>query len=190
MSGTRDDLHPDAIAIIGMACRFPSAASPEEFWQLLANGRQAITFFDDDELARDLIEPRELNNPAYVKARGVLSGIEDFDAALFDLSPREAAITDPQQRVFLECAWEALERCGYAPRSYDGAVGVFAGSGPNTYLINHLVPAGQLRGTLNTFQSFIHNKNDHLTTRVAYKLHLTGPAVTVQTACSTSLVAV
>ncbi|HEX2188907.1 MAG TPA: type I polyketide synthase, partial [Longimicrobiaceae bacterium] len=179
----------DAIAIVGMSGRFPGAKDVDEFWRNLREGVESITHFSEEELERATINPEELADPGYVKARGVLEGVEEFDAAFFDFTPREAQITDPQHRVFLECAYEALETAGYDPRSYGGAIGVFAGAGVNSYLLYNLASAGEMSGTLDTFQAFIHNKNDHLTTRVAYKLNLRGPCVTVQTACSTSLVA-
>ncbi|HEV2149833.1 MAG TPA: SDR family NAD(P)-dependent oxidoreductase [Longimicrobiaceae bacterium] len=179
----------ESIAIIGMSGRFPGAESVEEFWGNLREGVESITFFSKEELGRSAVHGAERADPAYVQARGVLKGIEDFDAAFFDFTPREAQLTDPQHRVFLECAWEALESAGYDPRACPGAVGVFGGAGVNSYLLFHLAAAGELDGTIPAFQAFIHNKHDHLTTRVAYKLDLRGPCMTVQTACSTSLVA-
>jgi acyl transferase domain-containing protein/acyl carrier protein len=186
----QESFQPEAIAIVGMACRFPGAATVEQFWKNLQEGVESIRFLSDEELDRAAIDPAELRDPKYVKARGVLDGIEQFDARFFDFSPREAELTDPQQRVFLECVWEALEKAGVEPSGYPGAIGVYAGAGANGYLLYNLSSAGHLVGTANAFQAVIHNKNDHLSTRVAYKLNLKGPAVTVQTACSTSLVAV
>jgi non-ribosomal peptide synthase protein (TIGR01720 family) len=190
MSVEQEATQLGSIAIIGMACRFPGAGSIEAFWNNLRGGVESISFFADQDLDRAAIDPAELADPRYVKARGVLEGIEEFDARFFDFSAREADITDPQQRIFLECAWEALEKAGYDPGAYPGPIGVYAGAGANGYLLHNLASAGQLSGTINAFQALIHNKNDHLATRVAYKLNLKGPAVTVQTACSTSLVAV
>ncbi|HEX2091362.1 MAG TPA: SDR family NAD(P)-dependent oxidoreductase [Longimicrobiaceae bacterium] len=179
----------DSIAIVGLSGRFPGASNVDEFWSNLREGVESITHFSDEELDRVAIDPAELADPGYVKARGVLENVEGFDAAFFDFTPREAQITDPQHRLFIECAWEALETAGYNPKAYDGSIGVFAGAGANSYMLFNLSSAGELTGTIDTFQAFIHNKNDHLTTRVAYKLDLRGPCVTVQTACSTSLVA-
>ncbi|HYH82425.1 MAG TPA: type I polyketide synthase, partial [Longimicrobium sp.] len=179
----------DAIAIVGMAGRFPGADSVDAFWANLRAGVESIRRFRDDELER-AVDPAERADPRYVPARGVVEGVELFDAPFFGFTPREAELTDPQHRLLLEVAWEALEHAGLRPRAYAGTVGVFAGAGGNSYLVNHLVPAGRLAGTAGAFQASIHNKNDHLTTRIAYKLDLRGPAVTVQTACSTSLVAV
>ncbi len=179
----------DSIAIVGLSGRFPGAGDVDAFWTNLRDGVESVTHFAEEELDRVAIDPAELADPGYVRARGVLDDVEGFDAAFFDLTPREASITDPQQRLFLECAWEALETAGYNPRKYEGAIGVFAGAGANSYMLFNLASAGEMTGTIDTFQAFIHNKNDHLTTRVAYKLDLRGPCVTVQTACSTSLVA-
>ncbi len=190
MSGEQETPQLEGIAIIGMACRFPGAGTPEAFWKNLREGVESITFFKDEELDRAAIAPEELKDPKYVKARATLDAIDQFDARFFDFSPREAEITDPQQRIFLECVWEALESAGHDPSRATGPIGVYAGAGANGYLLYNLSSAGHLVGTINAFQAVIHNKNDHLATRVAYKLDLKGPAVTVQTACSTSLVAV
>lgn len=185
---TQDSL--DSIAIVGMSGRFPGAKNVDEFWRNLRDGVEAVSFFSDDELEREFIDQTELRDPNYVKARAILEGVEMFDAPFFGFSPREAAITDPQHRLFLECCWEALEDAGYDPQKYPGTIGVYGGAGANTYLLFNLASAGQLTGSASTFQSFIYNKNDHLTSRVAYKLNLRGQSMTVQTACSTSLVAV
>ncbi|RKH15658.1 SDR family NAD(P)-dependent oxidoreductase [Corallococcus sp. CA047B] len=180
----------EGVAIVGMACRFPGASTPEAFWKNLQEGVESITFLKDEELDRAAIDPAELKDPKYVKARATLDGIDQFDARFFELSPREAEITDPQQRLFMECVWEALETAGHDPSRAKGPIGIYAGAGANGYLLYNLSSAGHLTGTVSAFQAVIHNKNDHLATRVAYKLDLKGPAVTVQTACSTSLVAV
>lgn len=182
--------HEGSIAVVGMAGRFPGAATLAEFWRNLAGGVESITFFSRDEMDLAAIAKDELDSPAYVRARAVLADAGQFDAKFFDVSPREAEITDPQQRLFLECAWEALEDAGCDPSRFGAPIGLFAGAGANGYLLWNLASAGHLVGTARAFQALIHNKNDHLTTRVAYKLGLRGPAVTVQTACSTSLVAV
>jgi acyl transferase domain-containing protein/acyl carrier protein len=179
-----------AIAIIGMSGRMPGAKTLADFWQQLCDGTETITFFKDEELEPFLVDGAERSDPRYVKAKGMLEGVENFDAAFFGFSPREAALTDPQHRLFLECAWEALESAGYVGESYPGAIGIYAGAGANNYLLFNLLPGGHLTGSIGAFQAMNHNKNDHLATRTAYKLNLHGPAVTVQTACSTSLVAV
>jgi len=178
------------IAIVGMVGRFPGAGNIAEFWQNLRDGRETITFFSDEELLAAGISPARLGEPNYVKARGVLAGIELFDAAFFDLTPREAEIIDPQQRLFLECAWEALEDANCDPETYPGAIGLFAGVSADTYFLFNLYANSELQESVGHFQLLLGNHKDSLTTRVSYKLNLTGPSIVVQTACSTSLVAV
>ncbi|HWI61390.1 MAG TPA: polyketide synthase, partial [Symbiobacteriaceae bacterium] len=176
------------IAIVGMAGRFPGADDVDRFWRNLKAGLESISFFTDEELQDAGIAPALLSNPHYVKAKGVLADVDRFDAAFFGYYPREAAVMDPQHRIFLEVAWEALERAGYDPESYPGLVGVFAGVAHNSYLLRHLAPRPEFQA--DPFQVMLANDKDALATRVAYKLNLRGPALTVQTACSTSLVAV
>ncbi|HEX6292329.1 MAG TPA: amino acid adenylation domain-containing protein [Herpetosiphonaceae bacterium] len=178
------------IAIIGMSGRFPGAKHIETFWHNLQAGTESITFFDDDALLAAGVDPARLADPQYVKAGAILDGIELFDAAFFGYSPREATVMDPQQRFFLECTWEALEHAGYNPEASPGRIGVYAGVGTNSYLLNNLYPNRSLLENVGAFQMMILNEKDHLTTRVAYKLNLHGPAINLQTACSTSLVAV
>ena len=178
----------DAVAVIGMAGRFPAAENIDRFWENLCAGVEAISFFSEAELAAAGISPELLRNPGYVKARGVLEDVDLFDAAFFGFTPREAQILDPQQRFFLECAWEALERAGYDPAAFAGSIGLFAGASISTYLLQ-FVGNHELRRTLGDFQVLLSNDKDHLATRTAYKLNLKGPCLSVQTACSTSLVA-
>ena len=178
-----------SVAIIGMAGRFPGASDIEELWANLCGGVESITFFSDEELVAAGVDPTLLADPAYVRARGVLPGADLFDASFFDLTPREAEILDPQQRVFLECAWEALEAAGYVPERCPGRVGVYAGLGDNTYAPGLSADPVLVR-SVGLYQIAIANKPDYLPTRVSYKLDLKGPSVNVQTACSTSLVAV
>ena len=167
------------IAIIGMSGRFPKANTLAQFWQNLAAGVEAISFFTDEELTA--IDPTTLADPAYVRAGAVLDGIKLFDASFFGLTPKEAEILDPQQRFFMECAWETLEIAGYDGQAYDGPIGVFAASSLSFYLFN-LAANPRLLKTLGSAQVIIGNDKDHLSTRVAYKLNLRGPVVTVQTA--------
>ncbi|MDF5727328.1 MAG: amino acid adenylation domain-containing protein [Rhizonema sp. PD38] len=189
-----DQIGESNIAIIGMSGRFPGAKDIEAFWQNLRDGVESISFFSDEELSQS--DPTLLSNQNYVKANAVLPNIEKFDASFFGYSIKEAEIMDPQQRIFLECAWEALESAGYNPETYQGSIGVYAGSGMNTYLINNVHP-NQGFSSNRTFlasasdlQVRLSNGNDYLPTRVSYKLNLTGPSVNIQTACSTALVAV
>ncbi len=181
--------HGGGVAIVGLAGRFPGAPNVDAFWRNLRQGVESIRFFGDEELLAAGADPELVADPNYVKARAVLDGIELFDAAFFGYTPREAAILDPQQRLFLEVAWEALENAGYDVASWDGAIGVFAGAGMNTYL-GHLVSHPGLLASVGGFQAMIGNDKDFLPTRVSYKLNLRGPSLNVQTACSTSLVAV
>lgn len=178
------------IAIIGMDGRFPQAANLDQFWQNLKNGVEAVATFTDEEVEATGIDPALVQNPHYVKAAGVLEDIELFDAGFFGFYPREAALMDPQQRIFLETAWTALENAGYAPQTYDGLIGIFAGASLNTYLLYHLYNNLNIAGSADIYPLTIGNDKDFLTTRVSYKLNLRGPSVDVQSACSTSLVAV
>jgi acyl transferase domain-containing protein/acyl carrier protein len=180
----------EPIAIVGMAGRFPGAADLRQHWDNLRAGVESITFFSDEELAAAGVDAALLRNPRYVRARGVLQDAELFDATFFGLSPREAEIMDPQHRVFLEAAWEALESAGYAPGSVALNAGVYAGASLNSYLIASLVANPEVMLAAGGYQAMLANDKDFLATRVSYKLNLCGPGVTIQTACSTSLVAV
>ncbi len=183
--------HPAAIAVIGMACRFPGADRPRDFWSNLSAGVESIRRFSETELAAAGVPPALLRDPAYVRAAPVLDGVDRFDADLFAYSPREAALVDPQQRLFLECCWEALEDAGYAPDRCPGSVGVVAGAGSTvgSYLFSQLGGARHLSSAVGGLE-YLTNEKDFLATRVSYKLGLSGPSLTVQTASSTSLVAV
>ncbi|MDJ0797465.1 MAG: SDR family oxidoreductase [Calothrix sp. MO_167.B12] len=191
--------HGSDIAIIGMSCRFPGAKNTDAFWNNLRDGVESISFFKDGEI--ELEDPNWIEHPNYVKASPILPDIDLFDAQFFGYSDKEAELMDPQHRLFLESAWEALEIAGYNPENYPGAVGVYGGSSPSTYLVNNIShslgasPASPLlthclfRGTKDVHTD-LGNGGDYLPMRVSYKLNLTGPSVNVQTACSTSLVAV
>lgn len=177
------------IAIIGMSGRFPKAKNIDEFWQNLQGGVETISFFTNEELLAAGVDPSLMNKPDYVKAGGILENIELFDAAFFGFNDKEAEIIDPQHRFFLECAWEALENAGYDSQSYKGLIGVCAGASANIYLFN-LYSNQNLTSSLDDVQVATGADNNFLTTRVSYKFNLEGPSYTVQTACSTSLVAV
>jgi acyl transferase domain-containing protein/thioesterase domain-containing protein len=177
------------IAVVGMAGRFPGAPDLERFWQNLRDGVESIRVFSDEELVAAGLDPAHLADPRLVKARGALDGADLFDAAFFDYPPREAQLLDPQQRLFLECAWEALEDAGYGAEGRRGRVGVFGGVTENTY-VHGLLSNPELVRTVGRQAISIANNHDYLPTRVSYKLNLRGPSVNVQTACSTSLVAV
>ncbi|HEV2862457.1 MAG TPA: SDR family NAD(P)-dependent oxidoreductase [Pyrinomonadaceae bacterium] len=178
------------IAVVGMAGRFPGARNVAEFWRNLRDGVESVSFFTDEELAGRGVEPAMLADANYVKAGAVVEDAELFDASFFGFTPREAEMTDPQHRLFLEHAWQALEAAGYDPEKYAGRVGVFAGESVNSYLLHNLLPRRDLLESVGVFQTLIGNDRDHLATQTAYKLNLTGPCLNIQTACSTSLVAV
>ena len=186
---TIEDVEQDGIAIIGMACRLPGAANIDEFWDNLVNGVESVTFFSREELEAEGVEESLLNDPNYVKAAQVIGNVDLFDASFFGYTPREAELMDPQQRLFMECAWEALENAGYDSEKYKGAIGVYGGTSMSTYLFNLYSNKGLIESVGST-QAVIGNDKDALTTSVSYKLNLRGPSVSVQTFCSTSLVAV
>lgn len=190
---TSTDLTGLEIAIIGMAGRFPGAPDIDTFWRNIRDGVESVTQFTDEQLRARGVPEAQLDDPAYVKAGVVFEGFDQFDAGLFGYTPRDAEQLDPQQRIFLECAWAALEHAGHLGPKGAGNVGVYGGDGANLYLIKHLLPSfglgagssiADLLGLMNG------NSTGSLCTRVAYKLDLRGPAVTVHTECSTSLVAV
>lgn len=177
------------IAIIGMACRFPGADSIDQFWRNLSDGVEALTVFTEEELRAAGVAPATFQSPGYVRTRGVLSSIDLFDANFFGYNPREAETLDPQQRLFLECAWEAFEHASYNVQTYAGRVGVFAGSAMSDYLLTNLYQAYG-PAVLRSRAVLIGNDKDYLAARISYKLNLKGPSINVNTACSTSLVAV
>lgn len=177
------------VAIVGMACRFPGARNVDEFWRNLVDGVESISFFSDEELRAAGVPNSLVDSPNYIKAKGMLADVELFDANFFGFNPREAQILDPQHRLFLECAWEAVEDAGYESESYGGRIGVYAGASMNTYLLN-LYSNRELVDSISPLQLLTASDKDFLATRVSYKLNLSGPSITVQTACSTSLVAV
>jgi acyl transferase domain-containing protein len=180
----------EGIAVIGMAGRFPGASSLVQFWKNLCEGVESVTTFADEQLISAGIEPSVIGAPNYVKAGVVLEGMDSFDAEFFKIPPREAELIDPQHRIFLESAWEALEDAGYDPDRTKLRIGVFAGAGPNNYFAYNLASNPDLMNSWNEFQRTIAIEKDYLTTRVSYKLNLKGPSIAIQTACSTSLVAV
>jgi acyl transferase domain-containing protein len=180
-----------AIAIIGLAGRFPGARTASAFWKNLREGVESIRDLSDAELIAGGATAEDITNSAYVKRASILDDVALFDAGFFGFSPRDAAIMDPQHRHFLECAWEALEDAAQPPRSFDGSIGVFAGSGLNTYLIYNLLGNRKMVENAGLFQlKQTGNDKDVLATRVSYQFDLHGPSINVQTACSTSLVAV
>jgi acyl transferase domain-containing protein/thioesterase domain-containing protein/acyl carrier protein len=179
------------IAIVGMALRVPGAASPEVFWQNLKNGHESLQFYSDEVLRARGVSAVELSDPNYVRAGMPLEGFDEFDPEFFGFSPKDAAILDPQHRLFYEVAWEALERAGCVPGKFEGPIGVFAGSGMAAYLAQNVMRNTELMHSVGLFLlRHTGNDKDFLTTRVSYAFDLKGPSINVQTACSTSLVAV
>jgi acyl transferase domain-containing protein/thioesterase domain-containing protein/acyl carrier protein len=179
------------IAVIGMAGRFPGARNVTELWRNLRDGVESISFLSDEQLRAAGVSAGELTSPDYVRAAAVLEGVDLFDAEFFGFSPKDASIMDPQHRHFLECAWEALENAAWCPDQFDGRIGVYAGSGINSYLINNLLTNSDLVADAGIFLlKQTGNDKDVLATRVSYQFGLTGPSLSVQTACSTSLVAI
>jgi amino acid adenylation domain-containing protein len=178
----------DGIAIIGMAGRFPGADNLSAFWENLASGRETVSYFKPDELDSSL-GGSLVNDSTYVPARGVLKDASAFDAAFFGINPRLAELMDPQQRIFLEVCWEGLEHAGYASEKYRKVTGVFAGMGNNTYYLNNVQHHQDAIDKVGAFQVMVANEKDYIATRVSHLMNLTGPAVSVHTACSTSLTA-
>ena len=183
-----DDRH-EPIAIVAMAARYPGAADVEAFWDNLCAGRESIRTFSTSEID-PLVPAAERDHPDYVAARGVLDDPAGFDAGFFGMAPREADLTDPQQRVFLELAWECLERAGHVPDRHEAPVGVFAGMYNASYFQRLVSRRPDLVERFGAFQVMLGNEKDYIATRTAHKLDLTGPAISVHTACSTSLVAI
>jgi acyl transferase domain-containing protein len=181
----------EGIAIIGAVGRFPGADDLVQFWANLQAGVESVSTFTDAQLAAAGFAPAQLRqDPRYVPVRGVVERAEWFDAPFFGFTPREAQLTDPQHRLFLEAAWEALETAGSDPARSKGTIGVFAGCGNNTWARRYFARDLDELESGEWLESAIGNEKDYVATRVAYKLNLRGPAVNVNTACSTSLVAV
>jgi acyl transferase domain-containing protein len=177
------------IAIVGMRGRFPGADDLDTFWRNVADGVESITELDAADLRTAGVPDHIARLPGYVNAAPLLNDVDQFDAGFFGYSARDAALTDPQHRVFLETAWEALEDAGYDPAQFPGAIGVFGGCELSTYLYQ-LSQNPNALGYVDGMQLMVTNDKDHLCTQVSYRLDLRGPSVAVQTTCSTSLVAV
>ncbi|NQZ11975.1 MAG: hypothetical protein HRT35_32890 [Algicola sp.] len=180
----------EQIAIVGMSGRFPGANTIEEFWSNLSNGVESVSTFSDEQLLSGGVKPEQFNDPNFVRAGAVLDNIEQFDAGFFDFTPREAQITDPQHRILLECSYEALENAACVPASYDGDIGIYAGVMNSSYYLNNLHPQPDFLANYAPLQIAIGTEKGFAATKVAYKLGLTGPAINIDTACSTSLVAI
>lgn len=182
----------DAVAIVGLALRVPGAENPEQFWDNLAQGIESLSRFDRGEIDN----PEDFEKPGFVPVKGIIDGVDQFDASFFGILPKDAKIMDPQHRIFLELAWEAMERAGYRPDTMRARVGVYAGAYFDSYLLANLCTDPEFLADLipsiqvGSLQTELGNDKDYLATRVAFKLNLRGPAMTLQTACSTSMVAI
>ena len=189
-------LGPNAIAVIGMAGRFPGADSVAQFWDNLCAGKESIETLSEETLTAAGVSAKTLADPTYVRRAPLLNGIEEFDADYFGINPYTARMMDPQQRLFLQTAWHALEDSGYDPDGYDGSIGVFASSTASGYLMDNLMSHRDEKTlvgegiTVEMFNLVLLNDKDHLASRVSHELNLRGPSMSVQTACSSSLVAV
>ena len=191
-----DELPPNAIAVIGMAGRFPGADSVTTFWDNLRRGEESIATLSEEALTAAGVSAKTLADPAYVRRAPLLDGIEEFDAEYFGMTPYTARMMDPQQRLFLQTAWHAFEDSGYDPATFDGAIGVFAASTASGYLMDNLMSHRNSKAlvgegiTVEMFNLVLLNDKDYLATRVSHQFNLRGPSLSVQTACSSSLVAV
>lgn len=181
--------HLSEIAIVGMAGRFPGAQSVDEFWCNLRDGVESITFYSEEELIAAGVDRETLEDARYIRAGAILPDVDLFDASFFGFTQSEAEITDPQHRLLLECAWEALENAGYNPEACRNRIGVYAGASTSTYILN-IYSDPKLVASAGGMQIEIGNDKDYLATRISFKLNLRGPSITIQTGCSTSLVAV
>ena len=191
-----NELPPNAIAVIGMAGRFPGANSVTQFWDNLCRGEESITTLSEEALTAAGVSAKTLADPAYVRRAALIDGIDEFDADYFGMTPYTARMMDPQQRLFLQTAWHAFEDSGYDPATYDGAIGVFGSSTASGYLLHNLMShrdQNALVGegiTVEMFNLVLLNDKDYPATRVSHQFNLRGPSISVQTACSSSLVAV
>lgn len=190
MKNQLSDEELEGVAVIGMSGRFPGARDLDAFWRNLRDGVESISTLPEEALVSSGVDAAQRRDPRYVRACAALDDVDQFDASFFGFSPREAELIDPQHRIFMECAWEALEHAGYDPAAYDGAIGVYAGSSMSGYWMKNLNGNPLTEGWPGWFHTLLGNDKDYLATHLSYKLNLKGPSVSVQTACSTSLVAV
>jgi phthiocerol/phenolphthiocerol synthesis type-I polyketide synthase E len=193
---SNSELPPNAIAVVGMAARFPGAKTLSAFWDNLRRGEESIVTLSEDDLLAEGISEKVLANHAYVRRAALLDGIDEFDADFFGFTPQAARMTDPQHRLFLQTAWHALEDAGYDPAQIEGSVGVYATSTTSGYLLHNIMShhdPNVIIGQGVTFEMVnlsLQNDKDYLATKVAHQFNLRGPALSVQTACSSALVAV
>lgn len=185
-----DSVNNNSIAIIGIACRFPEAKNYQEYWELILDKKNAISFFTEEELLEAGVPAELFQNKGYVPARGILNDIDKFDANFFNINPADAKLMDPQHRIFLEQSWSAIEDAGYVPDEYPGRISVFAGMNDSSYLQNNILKDQQTQKNFDQQQILLATSSHYLATKVSYNLGLSGPSVTVNTACSTGLVAI
>jgi len=179
----------EPVAVVGIAGRFPGALDKDALWAVLRDGLDTTTLLEPEEVDAS-VERSVREDPAYVRRRGILEDADKFDAAFFGITPREAELMDPQQRLLLETSWAALEDAGYVPEALECPVGVFAGVHNNSYFVTRVLARPDAVESLGPFTAMVGNEKDYTATRVAHKLNLTGPALSIHTACSTSLVAI
>ncbi|WP_197413385.1 polyketide synthase [Flavobacterium sp. TAB 87] len=191
LNGTKftSSIQSGDVAIIGMAGRFPGAQTINELWNVLKEGRETISFFKPEEIDYSIAEEL-VNDPLYVAARGIIPSANTFDAAFFGINPKLAEVMDPQIRLFLEIAWEALEQTGYLPKYYTGSIGVYAGTGTNTYYKKNILPNKEIVDSIGYLLAETVNEKDYISSRTSYHLNLKGPAVSIHSGCSTSLLAI
>ena len=193
---SNSELPPNAIAVVGMAARLPGANTLSAFWDNLRHGKESIVTLDEDDLLAEGIPEKSLANHAYVRRAALVNGIDEFDADFFGFTPQVARSTDPQHRLFLQTAWHAIEDAGYDPADIEGSVGVYATSTTSGYLLHNIMSnhdPNVVMGQGITFDMVnlsLQNDKDYLATKVAHAFNLRGPALSVQTACSSALVAV
>ncbi len=190
ITAKQNTLEQTEFAVIGMTCRFPGAGNIDQFWDNLLQGKESISFFSEAELSTD-VDPAEKSQSSYIKAKGVLPDYDQFDAEFFGISPLEADLMDPQQRVLLMMSWHALEDAGYLPGDEQSLrTGVFVGMNWARYYQQYVIPNREILQRFGAFNAAVANEPDFLSTRISYKLNLKGPSVNVYTACSTGLVAI
>ncbi|MBJ7418370.1 MAG: polyketide synthase, partial [Niveispirillum sp.] len=188
MSGEALREEQDGIAIIGIAARMPGAPDVDSFWRNLCAGVESISGFSEAELIQSGQDLTSIRHPDFVAAKGILEDVDLFDANFFGIAPREAELMDPQHRLMMECAWEAMEHAGHDPAAFPGRIAVFTSAGMNTYFPFNLLPNRELMERVGGFQLSIFNDKDFVPTRIAYAMNVDGPGVDIGTACSSSLV--
>lgn len=184
------NIEKDDVAIVGMSCRFPGANNIDQFWSNLCNGIESVSEFSINELRQENIDENLLKDPNYIRRAAIVENVDKFAAEFFEVSSREAELTDPQHRLLLELAWHALEDAAYPPSAYEGNIGAYFTCSTNQYYYKNVIPNLAVVDEATLYNAGMLNSQDVLATKIAYKLNLRGPAITISTACSSSLVAV